>query len=194
MLSLTQNERQALLILFKDFTHFYNANSLSKVLKMSHVGVQKICKRLLNEHLVVSKRIGNAIVYKPNLNNEYVHQLIVFLLADEANNFKRWKEEFRELKNNIVMMFGSAVMNYAKARDIDLMIVLNKKDVKKVSTILKRKKDILPKKVHAIKLTNQDLLENVKKKDKAMVDIVRNAIILYGQDKYVEILKHVTGF
>lgn len=196
MLSLTQKEREAMLILFKDFTTFYNANSISKILGISHVGAQKIFKRLLNENLLTSKKIGKSITYKLKLEDDYVRKLIAFLLTDEANNFKRWKEEFKELfkKDRIVMMFGSAIKNYAKARDIDVMMVIDKKDVKEVNNILKEKEEILPKNLHAIKLTYNDLLKNLKKKDKAVIDIVKNAIIIYGQDKYVEIVKNVTSF
>ncbi|HLC71158.1 MAG TPA: hypothetical protein VJI32_04070 [Candidatus Nanoarchaeia archaeon] len=190
MLSLTQKEREALLVLFKDFTSYYNAHSISKILNISHVGAQKIFKRLLNERLVVSKRIGKSIIYTPDFGNDYLVQLLTFLLADEANNFKRWKEEFKELDGRIVMMFGSAIKNYAQARDIDIMVVIKKSEIKWINTILKKKEEMLPKKLHAIKLTHQDLLENIKKKDKAMVDIIKNAIILFGQREYVDILKN----
>ncbi|MBS3175750.1 nucleotidyltransferase domain-containing protein [Candidatus Woesearchaeota archaeon] len=193
MISLTKKERETLLILFKDHTIFYNANSISKVLNISHVGAQKIFKRLLNENLVVSKTIGKSTTYKLNFNENYVGQLIAFLLADEANNFKRWKEEFKELfkKDRIVMLFGSTIKDYTHAHDIDLMIVLENKEIKEVNIALKKKEEILPKKLHAVKLTHQDLVDNLKRKDKAMVDIVKNAIILYGQEKYVEILKNI---
>lgn len=193
MTTLTQKERETLLILFKDFTSFYNANSISKVLNISHVGAQKIFKRLLHENLVISKTIGKSITYKLNFNEAYVSQLIAFLLADEANNFKRWKEEFKELfkKDRIVMLFGSAIKDYAHARDIDLMVVIENKEVTEVNEILKKKEEILPKKLHTIKLNHHDLLENIKKRDKTFVDIIKNAIILYGQDKHVEALKSV---
>ncbi len=196
MVSLTRKERETLLILFKDFTSFYNANSISKVLNISHVGAQKIFKRLLVENLVINKTIGKSIIYKLNFNDGYVSQLTAFLLADESNNFKRWKEEFKELfkKDRIVMLFGSAIKNYAHAHDIDVMVVLENKDIKEINEILKKKEEILPKKLHAIKLNYQDLLDNLKKKDKAIVDIVKNAIILYGQEKYVEIIKNVASF
>lgn len=192
MMSLTKKEREILLILFKDFNSFYNANSISKVLKISHVGAQKIFKRLLQNNLVISKTIGKSITYKLNFNDNYVSQLIAFLLADEANNFKRWKEEFKELfkKNRIVMIFGSTIKDYTHAQDIDLMLVIENRDIKEINNILKKKEEILPKKLHAIKLTNQDLLESLKKKDKAIIDIVKNAIILYGENEYVEVLKN----
>jgi len=184
-----------MLILFKDFTSFYNANSISKVLNISHVGAQKIFKRLLQENLVISKTIGRSITYKLNFNENYVSQLISFLLADEANNFKRWKEEFKELfkKERIILLFGSTVKDYVHARDIDLMIVIENRDIKEINDVLKKKEEILPKKLHAIQLNHQDLLDNLKKKDKAMIDIAKNAIILYGQERYVEALKDVTS-
>ena len=195
MTTLTQKERETVLILFKDYTAFYNANSISRVLNISHVGAQKIFKRLLQGNIVISKTIGKSIIYKLNFNDSYVSQLVTFLLADEANKVKRWKEEFKELfkTNRIVMLFGSIIKEYAHAHDIDLMIVIENKEVKEVNVIIKKKEEILPKKLHAIKLNHQDLLENLKKKEKAFVDIIRNAIILYGQDKYVEIMKNVTS-
>src|SRR3989338_7574355 len=196
MTTLTQKERETVLILFKDYTTYYNANSISKVLNISHVGAQKIFKRFLQENVVISKTIGKSLIYKLNFSNDYVANLVTFLLADEANKFKRWKEEFKELfkKDRIVMLFGSTIKDYAHANDIDLMIVLENKEVKEINTVLKKKEEILPKKLHSIKLNHQDLLENLKKKDKAFVDIIKNAIILYGQDRYVEILKNVTSF
>ncbi len=193
MTTLTQKERETLLILFKEYTTFYNANSISKILNISHVGAQKIFKRLRNENLVISKTIGKSITYKLNFNEVYVSQLLTFLLANEANNFKRWKEEFKELfkKDRIVLFFGSAIKDYTHAHDIDIMIVLKNKEVRKVNKILKKKEEILPKQLHAIKLNHQDLLNNLKKRDKAFLDIIKNAVILDGQDKYVGIMKNV---
>lgn len=196
MASLTQKERETVLLLFKDYTTFYNANSISKVLNISHVGAQKIFKRLVEENVVIRKTIGKSIIYKLNFNDMYVSQLVTFLLADEANKFKRWKEEFKELfkEEKIVMLFGSTVKDYAHAQDIDLMIILEQKEVTEVNAILKKRAEILPKKLHGFKLTHQDLLENLKKRENAVVDIIRNAIVLHGQEKYVEIMKHVASF
>lgn len=195
MISLTKKEREALLILFKDFSTFYNANSISKILSISHVGAQKIFKRLLNEGLLTHKKIGKSIVYKPKLEDDYARKLIAFLLADEANNFKRWEEEFKILfkKDRIIIIYGSVIKNYAQARDIDLMIVIRKEDFEDVKGIMNEIQKILPKRLHSIELTEQDLINNIKNKKEAIIDIIKNAVILYGQDKYVEIIKNVTS-
>ncbi|MBU2638979.1 MAG: nucleotidyltransferase domain-containing protein [Nanoarchaeota archaeon] len=192
MVSLTSAERESLLLLFKDFTAFYNANSISKILNISHVGAQKLFKRLLKENLVISRQIGKSINYRLNFDEAYVSQLIAFLLADEANGFKRWKEEFKEIfqEGRIIMIYGSAIKNYASAHDIDIVVVMDKKDIKEINKFINKKEGMLPKKLHAIMATQQDLLENLKKRNKAIIDIVKNAVILYGQDKYVEIMKN----
>src|SRR3989338_11682292 len=146
MITLTKKERETVLILFKDYTIFYNANSISKVLSISHVGAQKIFKRLLKENIVVSKAIGKSIIYKLNFNDNYVNQLVAFLLADEANKFKRWKEEFKDLfkKDRIVMIFGSAIRNYEKANDIDILIATAANDIHDINSALREKAGILP--------------------------------------------------
>ena len=194
MVILTPKEREALIIIFKDFTTYYNANSISKILKISQVGAQKIFKRLLKENLLVSKTIGKSIVYKLNPEDDYVKNLITFLLADEANQFKRWKEEFKELKSSIVMFYGSAVKNYSQAKDIDIMVIVNEKNIKEINGILNNKENLLSKKLHSIKLTKKDLIENLKKRDKIAIEIVKQAIILSQQEEYVEIITNVTGF
>ena len=196
MISLTEKERETLLILFKDFASYYNSNSISKVLGISHVGAQKIFKRLLKENIIKDQQIGKSIVHKLNLEDDYVRKLIAFLLAEEANSkFKRWKEEFKELfkKEGIVMLFGSTIKNYETARDIDIMVVMDKKYYKEVKKIIDEKQGTLPKKIHSIELTEEDLIKNIKKRQESTIDIVKNAVILYGQDKYVEVIKNVSS-
>jgi hypothetical protein len=196
MVQITENERKALLILFKNITTYYNANSLSKQLDISHVGTQKILKRFHDENLTISKTIGKSIVHKPNFENDYTEKLISFLLADEANKFKRFKKEFKTLSNdkNIIMIYGSAIKNYKNAKDIDLMIISEEKSFKLLEKNIKEIQEILPKRIHTIILSKKDFLKNTEGEKTAIIDIIKNAIILYGQDRYVKVIKNVTGF
>lgn len=195
MIGLTKNEKKILLVIFGDFNSYYNANSISKIVGVSRIGAMKILKKFLRENVLYSERIGKSIVYKLRLNDDYVRNLMSFILADEANNYKRWKEEFKEIYggDRIIVLFGSVIKNYERAGDIDVMIILNKGEEKLVDSVLKEKEKVLPKKLHVIKLTSQDFLGGIKAKNKAIIDIVKNSIILYNQNKYVEILKNVTG-
>jgi len=195
MISLTPLERKAILILFKDVHSYYNANNISKILKISHVGAQKLLKRLLKDGIVLDKKIGKSIIYRLDLNDEYVKKLLSFLLIDESKRFNRWREEFKGLsrKDQVVLLYGSTIIDYEKARDIDIMIILDKKNAKEVNDALKLRQDFLPKKIHSINITKEDLIENIKNKNKVTIEIIKNAIVLYGQDKYIDILKNVSS-
>lgn len=195
MVPITQKEKEALLILFKDFSNYYNANSLSKLLGISRVGTMKLLKKLLNKNILRDRIIGKSNIYKLNLEDDYVRKLIAFLLANEANNFKRWKDEFSSLFDGerIVMLYGSIIKNYEKARDIDIMIVIEKEEYKEVSGALIVRQKFLSKKIHSIELTIDDFLKNLQERQKSIINIVKDAIVLYGQDKYVEAIRNVTS-
>ena len=195
MASLTKNGRKALIILFKDFCSYHNANSLSKYLGISRVGTMKMLKKLHKEELLIDKKIGKSTVYKPNLSDDYVKDLISFLLSDEANSFKRWKDEFKGLFKNerVVMLYGSTIKNYAKARDIDVMIIRKKGDSGEIYKLIAERQKFIPKKIHVVDLTPEEFGKNLKQKQKAILDIVKNAVILYGQNRYVDLIKNVTS-
>jgi len=196
MAGITETEGKILLAIFKGIDDYYNANSLSKIIGISRIGAMKILRKFDKMGLLERKRIGKSITYKIRLNDDYARKLIAYLLADEANMQKRWKEEFKGLfkGERIVLLFGSILGNYGAARDIDIMIVMGESEIKDVNNALADRQTILSKKIHAIKLTSDDLHNSITKKDKAMIDIIKKSIVLYGQDKYVEVIKNVTSF
>ena len=147
MIELTKKEQEALIRIYKDFTHFYNANSLSKELGITQVGAMKLLKRFEKINILISKKIGKSIVYKINIQEEFVQKLIAFALINEARKYQRWKEEFKPLhkKARIVLFYGFASRNYAQAKDIDIFIILDKNDVDEIDRELERVQSILPK-------------------------------------------------
>ena len=193
MIQFTENEKKALIIIFRDIENDFNANNLSKKLCITRIGAMKLLKKLEKKEVLKSKIIGKSSIYKINLEDDYIQDMIAFLLSDEANNFKRWKNEFKEVfyDGMIVILFGSTLVNYSKANDIDLMIIGNKSESASINKTIRDKQKILPKKIHLINMSEKEFLENLEKKQKAIVDIVKNAIILYGQAKYVRLIKNV---
>jgi len=153
-------------------------------------------KRLEKNSILLSKRIGKSIVYKCNIKEELVQKLIAFALINEAGKYQRWKDEFKSLyeKDRILLFYGSASRDYSNAKDIDIFIVINKKDFPKVNKNLEKIQGILPKKLHAIKATKEDLEKNIKENNKAMIEILKTAIVLYGYDNYMGVVNGFAGF
>jgi len=195
MISSTGKEGEALLKLFKDAQTPHNAHTLSKLLGVSHVGAQKMLKRLLEEGILTSERIGRAIIYKPNIKEGHIRALVEYLLVDEANRNRRWKEEFKQicLRSAVCILFGSILVNEEKANDIDLIIIPKGKEASGVRLMVESKQRLLPKKIHAIYFTKKDLRKNIKEGNAAVLDAVKNGIVLTGQREFVEMLKNVAS-
>lgn len=196
MIEVTKAEQKALLTLYKDFTVYYNANSLSKKLGITQVGAMKLLKRLEKNKIVLSRRIGKSIIYKVNVEEELIQRLLAFTLANEAKKYERWAHEFKPLgkKGRIVLFYGSASRNYAPAKDIDVMIVLDKNDASDVHSSLNAVQKFLSKKLHPLIATRNDLFKNLQEHNEAMTEIIKTAIVLYGYDEYMEIVNGFTGF
>ena len=62
-----------------------------------------------------------------------------------------------------------------------------------MAKIIKQKQELLPKRIHSIELTANDIIKNIKNRKEAIIDIVKNAVVLYGQNEYVEIIKNATS-
>ena len=84
MRDMTKNEMEFVLTIFKNPDRQYNANSLSKILKISSMGALKIAKKLEKEGLLLHKQLGRAKFYSLNLNNDYTKNYLAFLLKMEA--------------------------------------------------------------------------------------------------------------
>jgi len=196
MIELTKKGQEALLILYKDVANFYNANSLSKELGITQVGTMKLLKRFEKNNILISRRIGKSFVYKINIKEEFVQKLIAFVLISEASKYQRWKDEFKSLnkENRILLFYGSASRDYSHAKDIDIFVVIDKEDFKEVNKELEKIRGILPKKLHVIKATKEDLIRNMKDNNKSMTEIIKTAIVLYGYDKYMGVVNGFASF
>ena len=192
MTNITEKEKEIVLKIFKDFTNSYNASSISKLVKMTRVGSYKALKNLEQHGILESKRLGKAIFYKIKLNDNYAKKSVELVLMEEANQKKRWLEEFKELFDlcESVILFGSILKSEEKANDIDLLLIMDQENNTKINKFIDTKNQILLKKIHPIKQTSDDFINNVKKKDKVILDAIKTGIVLSGVENYVELINN----
>lgn len=193
----TGNENEALLLIFKDFSNDYNANSISKKLNITPRGALKILNNLYSENILTRRKLGKAIFYKVNFEDNYAKKLIETLLMKESREkAPRWLSEFEGLfdMTQILLIYGSAIRAYEKARDIDLLIVIKKSKYKEASKFVDEKNNILLKPIHPLIMSLSDLEKNLKNKNPAMINAMREGYVLNGQDKIIGVIKNVTSF
>ncbi|MFH0752431.1 MAG: hypothetical protein V1914_02420 [archaeon] len=197
MNQITENEMRALLVLFKDVTTDYNANNISKKLGLTAMGALKILKKLEKQKLIKSKQMGKAVFYKANLGNSYTKNYFQFLLRKEAEEtepkIKRWVKELRKLQNNTQagILFGS-ILGKGNPNDVDILLILKQSQNKQANQTLTDINKLTHKKIHAVKQTKNDLIENIKNKDKVIINALKNSVALYGYEDIMEVMQHAT--
>lgn len=194
MVALTNKDSEIILHIFKNFSREYNANSLSKEIEITSRGALKILKKLEGKGILIGRKMGKAIFYKPNLGDDYSIKLIETLLISEARDkASRWLHEFQEAykSTEIVIIFGSAIRNYKDANDIDILFVLDKKHYNKINSFIEQKNKILLKPIHAIMQTTNDLQTNLEKRNSIVISAIKSGYVLCGYDKLIEVIKNV---
>jgi len=196
MYSLTQNEAKVVDFLIRNFRERNSINALARKLKISHTGVHKILRKLEGVKAVKPERIGNSIYYKVNLDNELGIKLAEFVLVqNELIAYAQVQEEDLKPLQGLAsscILFGSVLKKGREARDIDVMLVLEKKDFKKLYKKLEEVKEMSPKKIHDVMQSKEDLVKNIKKNDEVVLDIIKNGRILWGSGIIVEAIKNGT--
>lgn len=192
MKKITDNEMLFVLNIFKAPETEYNATSIAKHIGISSMGALKIAKRLEKENILISRELGKAKFYKLNFS-DYVRQYIKFLLKREFEQapayIKRWITELKKIKSaDSVILFGSVLKKHEEAKDIDVLLVTNKKRFSKLKKEINNINLINIKKLHPLYQTKEDVRENIKKSDKPVLDAIKG-IVVFGEDKIISLLK-----
>ena len=196
MAEISENAKKALKVIFTDFFTNYNSNNIRKRIQISNAGSLKLLRNLRGKNILASKKMGKAIFYKPNLENDYVLKLLELICLDHTNLSSFVKGLIYDLREfasltKAVFLFGSILRKGKNARDVDVCFILrNPKDYSR----LQNKVDEMNKKnrlkMHPLYLTKKDFKEKLKEKDKPLVDLVKNCVVVHGEDLFVEAVKN----
>ena len=196
MRDITKNEIMAVLTIVKSPEIMYNANSLSKGLGISSMGTLKILKRLETESILKSRQIGKSNIYKVNTGNNNARNYIKFLLSRESSSsssfIKRWITEIKKIKHaDIAMLFGS-VLKKTDVNDIDVLFVTEQRQFKKLKAEINKINEINIKKIHPIYQTCNDLVRNIGKRDRVVLNAMKG-IVVFGEERFLEVYDESCG-
>ena len=166
MLSLSDNEFSIVSFLVRNFTEKLTIRNIAQRLKFSPAGVFNILKKLEKQNIVVGEKLGTGLFYSINLENRIAEHLaaIVLLYSEEKISFDL--EKLKQAK--------SAILDKK-----NLLLVIDNVTVLDVS---------IPN-VNIIVKTHDEIIELFRKKDSELLQILKNGIVLFGEDEVVEIIK-----
>ncbi|MBI5002429.1 nucleotidyltransferase domain-containing protein [Candidatus Woesearchaeota archaeon] len=197
MLEVTENGKMALKLIFTDFLTHYNSYNIKDKLGLSNAGSLKLLRSLHDKNLLTSEKLGNAIFYKPNLENSYLMKLLelIFLDYSTLSSFvKGWIYDLHSLSShtNGIFLFGSILRKGKEARDIDVCFILKKsEDYKLLQRMIKEMNEKNRLKIEPLYLTQQDFEKKLIEKDKPLIEMVKSCVVVHGHELFVEVVKNV---
>lgn len=167
MLSLSDNEFSVLNFLVRNFTEKLTIRNIAQRLKFSPAGVFNILKKLEKQNIVVGERLGTGLFYSINFENKIAEHLakIVLLYSEE-------KLEKIDIEN----------LRQANAAILDKKALLLVTD--SITTL-----DIAISDFNVITKTEDELVDLLRKKDSMILQLLRSGMVLFGEDKIVDIIK-----
>jgi len=189
---LTSNERLVLRLLMAAFEKDYSINQIAKECNLAPNGALKILKKFEKEGILAVKDIANIKSYKINFNNEKTSAILELALMPELGGRIRYRlEDFKELKEitRCCILFGSYISPRKEPHDMDVLFILDKDNYKEYRKRLNAIKYIAPAKIHDVVQTENDLKENIIKKDKIIFEIIRRGIVLWGYRTITKVIK-----
>lgn len=189
-----KNTSKIILFLLKNINEFgYNINQISKVLKISVGSAFKILKDLEKDNITMHKEISNASYYKLNLNNKETTKICELLLLAEKRRLKGHakiyaKDIMKFDSAEMIILFGS-ILKGKEFNDVDVLFVTG--NVKKVNDFCLEISKIRTKPVVPLILKKEDLINEIKNRKDAILNIIKEGIILRGESEFIEVIKHV---
>ena len=168
MLSLSDNEFSVLSFLVRNFTERLTIRNIAQRLNFSPAGVFNILKKLEKNNIVVGQKLGTGLFYAINFENKIAEHLagIVLLYSDD----KIEKIDVEKIKQ-------------AKAGILDKKKLLLVTD--NITTL-----DISIPNIDVITKTEDEIINLLRKKDSSTLQLLKKGIVLFGEDKIVDIIKN----
>jgi len=167
MLSLSDNEFSVLNFLVRNFTEKLTIRNIAQRLNFSPAGVFNILKKLEKQEIVVGQKLGTGLFYSINFENKIAEHLAAVVLLYSEEKISIDIEKLKQAKSAI---FDKKTL---------LLITDN-------ITVL----DIAIPDVDVITRTEDEIIDLLRKKNSQMLQILKKGVVLFGEDKIVEIIKN----
>ena len=176
----------------------YNVNQVSRILNLSVGSAHKILKTLEKRGIVNIKELGNAIYYSLNFDNNETVKLSELILIEGKNNMLRnnkianvYAQDLEKFDAKLIILFGSILTKKNEARDVDvLFIIRNKRQINEISKFCLEISKIRTKKVNHLIMLEKDFTINLVNENRAIIDLIKNCIILKGEETFIKAMKN----
>ncbi len=187
---LSKNTFKIFEYLLRNPTQKFNVNQIAKILKLSVGSAFKILKEYEKRGILMSEKLANSIFYQFNYKNKEARKICELMLINIKNKVLEknptasiYADEFIGFKTQALVLFGSILTKKEQAKDVDVLFVIkNKSEIKRINDFCLEISKIKTKPVVPLILTEKDLTDKIKQKDKIILEIFKTGIVLSGEE------------
>jgi len=174
MLTIANTEFKVVEFLVRNIHQKFTIRSISQQLKLSPAGVHKTLKKLEQDNIVLSEKLGTGLFYEINLHNNVAKNLAAFVLSYSSKPVPKELEDVKEIAKSAIILNNN------------VLILADESDKPEIES---KFSSITETKYNPIIMSKQEFAEKVKKKDKTVTDIMKTGAILFGEHLLLESLK-----
>lgn len=196
----------------KDLSRWYYTRELAKLSRVGVGTVSSEFNKLAKEGLVEQKIEGQEKYYKLNLTSPRTRKLCELFEIDKREKLYKEKrrlawvlEDFTKRVSDFapevqsVILFGSVARGQATPRsDIDILVIAPNSGEERFNELMNAVDRLAaevsgrhPAKLVPIVMMTKDFENSIKDKKRFAADILKDGIVLFGQERYYHVLSRV---
>jgi predicted nucleotidyltransferase len=196
----------------KDLSRWYYTRELAKLSRVGVGTVSSEFNKLAKEGLVEQKTEGQEKYYKLNLTSPRTRKLCELFETDKREKLYKEKrrlawvlEDFTKRVSDFapevqsVILFGSVARGQATPRsDIDILVITPNSGEERFNELMNAVDRLAaeasgrhPAKLVPIVMMTKDFENSIKDKKRFAADILKDGIVLFGQERYYHVLSRV---
>jgi len=196
----------------KDLSRWYYTRELAKLSRVGVGTVSSEFNKLAKEGLVEQKTEGQEKYYKLNLTSPRTRKLCELFETDKREKLYKEKrrlawvlEDFTKRVSDFapevqsVILFGSVARGQATPRsDIDILVITPNSGEERFNELMNAVDRLAaevsgrhPAKLVPIVMMTKDFEKSIKDKKRFAADILKDGIVLFGQERYYHVLSRV---
>jgi len=168
MQSISDNEFSVINFLIRNFSERFTIRGIAKELNLSAAGVHSILKKLEKSKVVVAEKLGTGLFYNINLNSSVAKHLAAIVLL---GFLELKKPDLEEVKDDIKI---------AAFDGKNMLIVSNDRTIED---------KLAGKGFNLIILAEEELVEKISSKDKAVIEIIKKGVVIAGEGLLIDMIK-----
>ncbi len=179
-------------VLGRNISEGFNINQIARLSGIDPATTYRTLKSMESRSEILKEKKGNNIFYKLNLKDSSTIKYCELAEIEKRKEFFQknptllTKIQGLSQKSDSVVLFGSLARGEKNPKDTDLLFLSRKKpDLHEITNIIKGTN------ISPLYMNFSEFKSRIKEKNPVVIEILKDAVVLYGEDVYWRLIREV---